>query len=230
MTQQDIDNKYNDIISSYLEIKPVLADLYRKNGNNHIDGILNEIRALNDHIARCYCRTDLVENYNELCRAEGHLKRLIYDIFKQLNIIFFDYTKDKEQRYFGEHWIRLNGGQFWREYLSLRENITSNIEQAKIFEAKDTEKALYHFQEAYTLQYQVYELLEKNQQDLEVTWINDKLRKVNSLKGWVISTILLAIIPSLLWELYIHWSCISSFFHKILLDVIHTFGAFLLKM
>ncbi|MDE6395432.1 MAG: hypothetical protein K2K77_08830, partial [Duncaniella sp.] len=76
--QKDIDMKYRELIESYINIKPILSNLYIRNGNRHVEGILNEIRAMNDHVARCYRFgiTD-AQAYEELCKAEGHLKRLI---------------------------------------------------------------------------------------------------------------------------------------------------------
>lgn len=42
----DVEKKYRDLIDSYLNFKPILQNLFLRNGNNHIIGILNEIRAL----------------------------------------------------------------------------------------------------------------------------------------------------------------------------------------
>ena len=110
---EKVNQKYKNLIESYINIKPILSNLYKRNGNHHIDGILNEIRALNDHIARCY-RPGITDDqaYEELCKAEGHLKRLIYDSFKQLNIIFYDYADNYEKTYFGAHWISFDNGNF----------------------------------------------------------------------------------------------------------------------
>lgn len=207
ITRQDVEKKYNEIISSYIEIKPVLKDLYERNGGEIIDGIFNEIRALNDHIARCYqSLTNDQDIYIELCKAEGHLKRLIYDTFKQLNIIFYDYMAEYEDKHFGEHWISLDKGGFWRNYLSKRNEITLKIEEAKNQESKNSDIALDYFQESYVLQGEVYDLLDNNKQNLELSWLNDKWQKINSWKGWIISTFVLAVVPSLLWEAFINWS------------------------
>lgn len=35
ITRQDVEKKYNEIISSYIEIKPVLKDLYERNGGGN---------------------------------------------------------------------------------------------------------------------------------------------------------------------------------------------------
>ena len=114
MSERNVINEmYEDLIMSYLEIKPLLFDLFVRNGGQYIDAVLNEMRALNDHIARCYADgMSIDEVYKELNKAEGHLKRLIYDCFKQLNIIFFDYMNEYEANHFGKHWLRVKDGLF----------------------------------------------------------------------------------------------------------------------
>lgn len=225
MTQQDINTKYDELISSYMEIKPVLTDLYQRNGNHHIDGILNEIRALNDHVARCY-RDDMEIDaaYNELCKAEGHLKRLIYDCFKQLNILFYDFAADYETKYFDSHWLCFDNGEFWRKYTSKRKEITSNVEQAKIHESSNSEKTFEFFQNAYVLQGEVYDLLEEHKEALQLSRVKSYWQKINSLKGWVLSTIALAVIPALIWEVYTHWSSLIIWLNDNMTNLIHWVG------
>lgn len=49
------DKLQNDILLYYCEnIRPLLLELKLRRGDDHLLGINNEIRALNDHIARCY--------------------------------------------------------------------------------------------------------------------------------------------------------------------------------
>ena len=86
-----MDERIADILKNYRDtVKPLLADIQTRRSDDKLpDNFLNEIRALNDHIARCY-RNDIADKKNfidsELAKAKGHLRRLIYDCFKQLNI------------------------------------------------------------------------------------------------------------------------------------------------
>lgn len=214
MTRDIIDRKYQELIRSYIQIRPVLADVYKRSGNQYVDGILNEIRAINDHMARCYLALSLDSVEEELCKAEGHLKRLIYDCFKQLNIIFFDYVNEYELLNFGPHWICLNGGNFWESYTSMRKQIGKYVEDAKNEENKNYKRSFSYYQEAYVLQGEVYNLLDQHKEQLYLSKKRYYWRKINSLKGWLLTTSSLAIIPALIWEAFIHrcyiWACVSE--------------------
>ena len=226
-----VEDKYKDLIESYVNIKPILSNLYKRNGNHHIEGILNEIRALNDHIARCYIPglTD-VQAFEELSKAEGHLKRLIYDSFKQLNIIFYDYTGDYERRFFGSHWISLNGGDFWSDYIRLRQLITRSVENAKLNESKDADIAFADYQAAYVAQESIYKMLESHKADLERGLLDKMVRVVSTNKSWLLSTVALAIIPALIWELYRHWTESWCWLTSIFKGLFHNIGQFLIGL
>lgn len=72
--------------------KPLISEISKRHKDGIVpENLLNEIRALNDHIARCYReRVDDLYIDGELRKAEGHLRRLLYDCFKQLNIYISD--------------------------------------------------------------------------------------------------------------------------------------------
>ena len=226
MSERNVINEmYEDLIMSYLEIKPLLFDLFVRNGGQYIDAVLNEMRALNDHIARCYADgMSIDEVYKELNKAEGHLKRLIYDCFKQLNIIFFDYMNEYEANHFGKHWLRVKDGLFWNDYTSLRYEIVKNIEDAKLYESFDADKAWNSYQNAYVLQGKVYGLLERYGDELCLSSTRVFWMKMNSLKGWLASTFALAVIPSALWE--IPWGEIRNGIVKIFYNGVHEWEYF----
>lgn len=230
MSEESVINEmYGDLITSYLEVKPLLFDLYVRNGNQYIDAVLNEMRALNDHIARCYADGISVEAvHKELSKAEGHLKRLIYDCFKQLNILFFDYVNKYEADYFGKHWLRVNNGAFWNDYTSLRHEVVKNVEEAKLYESFGEDKAFGCYQNAYILQGKVYDLLEKYDGELHLSRLKVLWLKMNSLKGWIFSTIILAIIPSTLWE--IPWCKVGTFITETFCNGVHWLGNFLMSL
>ena len=204
---------YEDLLKSYIEIKPVLFDLYIKNDNKYIDAILNEMRALSDHLARCYADNVSYETiHKELNKAEGHLKRLIYDCFKQLNIIFFDYVDSYESKYFGKHWLRINDGQFWTDYTSLRYEVVQSIEKAKTYESVDADIAFNNYQSAYVTQGKVYDLLTEYKRKLQISIPKAVWVKINSLWGWIFTTILLTAIPTIIWEWQTIWIWITGIF------------------
>lgn len=231
MTREQVDGKYEELIESYLNVKPILLDLYKRNGNRYIDGILNEIRALNDHVARCYRQGVTYEQaYDELCKAEGHLKRLIYDSFKQLNIIFYDFVSEYEEKYFSSQWICLDAGSFWEEYTRRRRNIVIAIEEAKIFESKDSEKAFEKYQEAYVEQGKVYELIIINKSSLESGRMARLLDVVNTNRKWFWSTMALAVIPAVIWEIFCHRFEIWNWALEMFKSFSHWLGEILMRL
>ena len=208
---------YKELIDSYLEIKPVLFDLNKQNNGAYPEAILNEIRALNDHIARCYLPDKKEKDIREeLRKADGHLKRLIFDSFKQLNIIFHDNLEAYELKYYGSHWITFDDGIFWKNYIELREKVVKCIEHAKNTESTDSEKAAEFYQQAYILQGEVNALIESNKLTLEGSVLSKGKRMFRSHLTWFISTIILAVVPALIWEAIMNretlWNYISANF------------------
>ena len=84
------------LISGYRDqAKPLMDDMNVRLGGVYPENCLNEIRAMLDHVSRCYHAEELsicdeekesISN-EELSKAEGHLRRLMYDCFKQWNIL-----------------------------------------------------------------------------------------------------------------------------------------------
>ena len=222
VTLEEVQKKYQELMVSYTKTKPMLNDVYKRNGGEYPDAILNEIRAIIDHIARFYDEgRDDNQRYEELTKAEGHLKRMIYDAYKQLNIFFFDSMEQFEEDYFGKHWFRVNDGKFWLEYSEKREEVVELVKQAKIYESISTESAMDWYQKAYTTQRYVYKPIGDNERNLILPKWKKKLIAINSQKGWLMTTACLAIIPALMWETLTHWSKIWAFLSAHIISTLH---------
>ena len=207
LTKEEVRQRYQELMDAYVSAKPLLNDVYMRNGNEQTDAILNEIRAINDHVARFYDKNRNEDERNEeLIKAEGHLKRMVYDAYKQLNIFFYDYTNNFEKANFGVHWLYLNNGSFWLEYIQKRNSITGFVKKAKEKESICTEEAFKHFGKAYVEQRYVYKLIEDNSPKLVLTKKTKMLNWLNSQKGWATSTVILAVVPAMIWELSKHFS------------------------
>ena len=202
---EEIRIKYQELFDSYIQAKPIINELYIRNGEYHLDATLNEMRAMLDHISRCY-GADVTDEVclEQINRASNHLKRLLYDCFKQLNIVFFDTFAELEKQEFGYHWLVLDGGNFWKEYVSLRKKIVEYIKNAKIEEYKNSENALKLYQEAYVLQSEVYSLIENNKDKLQLSKLKKICNRFNSMKWWLWTTILTAVLPSVIYEFWSH--------------------------
>lgn len=210
-------------MEGYIKAKPLLNDVYKRNGGVHPDAILNEIRAINDHIARYYDNDrSEEEKVEELAKADGHLKRMIYDAYKQLNIFFFDYMNQFEQDNFGTHWLHAEKGTVWLKYIENRDMIVEYVRQAKLNESISSEESMKWYEKAYTVQRHTYKLIDDSRSLLVLSGFNKKLAILNSQKGWLCSTICLAVIPAVIYEIATHRSIIvdaitthiSEYFHS----------------
>ena len=205
LTEEEIKQKYQELMEAYVSAKPLLNDVYKRNGNEQTDAILNEIRAVNDHVARYYDGIRSKEKRSdELVKAEGHLNRMIYDAYKQLNIFFYDSTNIFEKDNFGTHWLCLDNGKFWQDYTQRRNAITGFVKNAKKQESISTEAAFKYYEKAYVEQRYTYKLIEDNREKLVLTKKIKCLNWLNSQKGWATSTIILAVIPAVIWEFIKH--------------------------
>ena len=227
MVIEEARRRYDELIDSYLEYKPIFISLFSRKGDRDLYGILNELRALNDHIARCYIEGATDDQiYGEVCKAEGHLKRLIYDSFKQLNIIFYDYVNNFERKHAGLHWILVDNGTFWDDYTNKRLEITQSIESAKINESINAQKAYEYYQKAYELQEEIYQLLESKQNLLVKSLLKKIADAVVSYWGWFLSTVALSVIPMIIWESWRHWGNICDFFSQLFHNATQSIGQF----
>lgn len=195
-----MEQRISDILSAYRDTaKPLLADIKSRRGKNLPDNCLNEIRALNDHIARCY-RHGITEQSKdaELTKAEGHLRRLIYDCFKQLNIYISDTLNQKEKRCYSDIWLTHNEGQFWNEYSQYRKYAQQNVIEAKKNESYDSDKAMECYEAAFVNYRKAEELLNNNHRMLLCSWLNRYWQKAGHVSSWFLITLTLTFIASLI--------------------------------
>lgn len=191
-----MEERISEILLVYRDtIKPLLADIQYRRGGKLPDNFLNEIRALNDHIARCYRDGNGLETVNrELTKAEGHLRRLVYDCFKQLNIYISDTLNAKEKRFYSDMWLTYEGGRFWREYSKNRKYAQLNVIEAKKKESFDADGAMSCYEKAFQNYRHAEELLLSNKRMLYCSWLNKYWQKAGSLGSWLIITIVLSVI------------------------------------
>ena len=107
------------ISHSYLyNFKPLLQVLKVRMNGKYPQNCLNEIRAINDHVARCY-RTGISEEdiTKELGKAEGHLQRLAYDCYKQLLLYQTADIKHTAKWFYSSRWPRIGNGELWETYM-----------------------------------------------------------------------------------------------------------------
>ena len=156
---------------------------------------VNEIRAMNDHIARCYLEGKEPDQIsNELERAKSHLTRLQRDVYKYMISLKYDVTigmiKKKRYEQMNE-WYDSSLLSFREQYYKLKVDSIEAAEKVKITEALG-EKG------------DVLDMYERNLKiylDLEQLIIDNKknLRKItikNTFANPVFRAILIAIVTA----------------------------------
>ena len=178
-----MDKRISEILEEYRSVaKPLMEDIYQRIGFYPVN-CLNEIRALNDHIARCYREgIDNTQVNVELNKASGHVQRLVYDCLKQLNISLFESIERVEKSAYSYRWLYIAGGSFWRDFtLHKREAIIAEID-AKKQESFNPQIAVDKYQEAYNHYIHIENLIEKYSKEITKS---KRVRNIGLfLSGW----------------------------------------------
>ena len=138
----------DSILSEYLrEVQPVLVAFINRNNKSDSPlevALANEIRMMNDHLARCFTKGMNPEQIQEeLKKAEGHLQRLEYDAYKQMNWILYDETirkveKRRPRLELMKGWKDFKGNE---QYYELRNAAIEAVEKAKMFESNGLKRS-----------------------------------------------------------------------------------------
>lgn len=195
--------EYNEVI------KPLIAELEAREEASP-QPIFNEIRAFNDHVARCY--RDEIENEQiaeEIEKAQRHIKRITLDCFKYLNVSLHEKIQKFEKQTKNIDLTVINNGLFYPEYRRLMKLTIQKVRLAKKEEAVDTNRALEVYQEGYNLYCTLEELIDDNLEVVKWARIKFSFKRTLSVIGWLLA----AIISGLL-SIFI--SC--DFFRKMILE------------
>lgn len=199
--KQEYLQKIDELLLTYgKSAKPLINEIAQRHRDSKVpDNLLNEIRAMNDHIARCY-RDGADDNYidRELGKAEGHLRRLLYDCFKQLNIYISDNLGRREKMSFSNRWLYRDGGNFWHQYTKWKQQAQDDVIEAKKQESIDSDEALRYFESGYQNYRNIEELFKANRRFLFFSALFSILNKAFSGLWWLIVTIAISIIAVLI--------------------------------
>jgi hypothetical protein len=163
MTPHSLDNSpFKNIYDTYNgTIKELLADIESRYQKFPII-IYNEIRAVFDHIARCY-NNDFSDKQieKEVEKAEGHIKRIVFDSYKLLYVFqnktfikFEKKTKNVDLR-------SIDDRRFYDGYAKLRKEARINIKNAKKIESKNHQGAFELYKKAYDTANTLEDLIDK---------------------------------------------------------------------
>lgn len=186
-----ISNKLSELYNTYNEvIKPLIA-LYEAREEVFPIPLFNEIRAFNDHVARCYIISFSDDQISdELGRAERHINRIILDCYKYLNVSFHNEIMSFKKRTKHVDLTVLDNGLFYPKFLELRKNAIDLIRKAKRNESIKLNDSFSDYQDAYNVYYELSELI--NSRRIEVNWARVKFSGIKLLKiiAWILSALI----------------------------------------
>lgn len=184
-------NLYNNVI------KPLIAT-YEAREQKFPTPIFNEIRAFNDHIARCFIN-ELDNEFitKQLSKAGRHLNRIILDCYKYLIISYDDSINLFEERTKKIDLSIINDGKFYQELSASRKNAIQALRNAKEIESRENgnDNTIYEkFELAFNLYLETNNLIESNLD--KINWAKTKTDKKN--RNWLLITIASTIISSII--------------------------------
>lgn len=151
--------------------------------------VLNELRASQDHIARCYGgNISDTEIENQLCAAKSHLTRCLLDCYK---FTWYEYGFLVSKKYFFAKLLGnlsdINNGEFARQLSEKRKATIKNHVDARMCESTDKDKALDLYEQSIRILSEIDDMYEDN-----VVAISWSIRKGAMVKfilslGWIIS-------------------------------------------
>jgi hypothetical protein len=188
------------ISQSYLHnFKPLLQVLKVRMKGKYPQNCLNEIRAINDHIARCYRDNMSDEDITtELRKAEGHLQRLAYDCYKQLIVYQTADIKHTVKWFYSSRWPRIGKGELWNTYLDNYKFARKNEKDAKRSESINSDEALRLYDLSYYQYQTILEVFKKYKWQIYLSAIVRLLERITKGIYWLIVTIILSIIATIL--------------------------------
>lgn len=190
------------IIALYKEynmvIKPLIAELEARTEQFPLP-LFNEIRALHDHIARCYSeRISSNQVDSEIHKAERHVTRIMLDCYKCLNLSLHDEVLLFERQTKNVDLTVLQNGTFYPKYKTLRTKATKMVRKAKSLEPLDTQSALDTYQNSYNLYCDLENVIEEVVPDLHWARIRFSVRKSMQVLLWILSAIASGVISIIL--------------------------------
>ncbi len=188
------------ISQSYLyNFKPLLQVLKVRMKGKYPQNCLNEIRAINDHIARCY-RDDMSDEdiTTELKKAEGHLQRLAYDCYKQLIVYQTADIRHTVKWFYSSRWPRIGKGELWNTYLDNYKLARKNEKDAKRNESINSDEALRSYDLSYYQYQTILEVFKKYKWKIYFSAIVRLFERITKGVYWIIVTTILSIIATIL--------------------------------
>lgn len=197
MTSGQIE-KVKECYVAYCEvIKPLIAQIEAYSEKLPLP-LFNEIRAFNDHIARCYYNNPSCEYIDEqITKAQRHITRITLDCFKCLNVILYQRIELFDRQTRNVDLTVIDNGTFFPEYSRKRIEAATQVKEAKIKEATDVVAALNKYQDAFNNYADIVESIDRISETVKWARIRFTARRWLTVVGWTVSIIVSAIISAM---------------------------------
>lgn len=146
-------------------VKPYVAQLEVMENEFPVE-ILNEVRSIMSHTAKCYETDD--ENIIEINinKANSHMKRCILDCYKYLCLAYSDFYKEFIHTYRFTDLTVIDNGEFWSKLCETVAKAKQQLIAAKENMVEDVEEAYTEFENAYIEYHKIHQLIENSYEHL----------------------------------------------------------------
>lgn len=178
-------------------IKPLIARIEALSEKIPLS-IFNEIRAFNDHIARCYFGTPNDEYISEqISKAQRHIVRITLDCFKCLNVILYSKIEEFEHRTRNVDLTVIDNGVFYPKYSRQKVEAAKLVMAAKISEGHGYEEALGLYQNACNIYSEIVEDINNANENVKWAKVRFTTKRVVTVVGWIVSVIVSAVLSAI---------------------------------
>lgn len=187
-----------DCYVAYCEvIKPLIAQIEASSEKLPLP-LFNEIRAFNDHIARCYYNAP-DEQYIalQIDKARRHITRITLDCFKCLNVILFQKIELFERQTRNIDLTVIDNGTFYPEYSRKKVAAASTVVQAKMLEFKDINEALYKYEQSFNLYSEIVDSIDQISEKVKWARVRFTAKRSGTILAWIASVVISAVIPAI---------------------------------
>lgn len=182
-------------------IKPLIAEIEARMEQFPLP-LFNEIRALHDHISRCYMDNIASSQIDkEIEKAHRHVVRIILDCYKYLNLALHDSLLLFERQTKNVDLTVLKNGTFYPKYKSLRTETIQTLRKAKCLESREIDRALELYEQSYNLYTDLELLIDEITPDVHWARVRFSVRKGLQIFLWILSAVASGIVSILLTSL-----------------------------
>lgn len=192
-----IDERIKDIYEKYIYVICPYILQYELLDNTFPIEILNEIRAVFTHIAKCYLSEDTLIKEKNLSKAENHIKRTILDCYKYICVAYEDKYAEFGRKYRRIDLSLVDNGEFLPKLLENHKYATDLMQEARksdLLITSDDEvsigEAYKKYEAAFIAYSSVYNLINNSYKKIEYIRKKAVLKKYIAIAGWILSIVL----------------------------------------